>query len=136
MPSENISGPEKIDLNMLVAEDTPEMIRMLKLLLGRRYTSVEIVTNGKLLVEKLSDPNYNPDFILTDNTMPEMTGIEAIAKIRAMNRFKSTPIILYTTDTDGSLQTQASSLGAFFLSKPAPIQTLYTLIDTLSQKDR
>jgi len=126
---------EKIDLKMLIAEDTPEIKEFLEIILAGRYSSVESVENGKLLLEKLSNSEYKIDFIITDNTMPEMTGIAAIRKIREINRLKDIPIILYTTDEDGSLKSEAEALGAVFLKKPVTkMEDLYNLIDSLRRR--
>ncbi len=132
MSHEEIKGPEKINLRLLVADDDPAILRILKLLLGRRYSSVETVVDGQALMDKFSALTFNAEFIITDNTMPGMSGIEAIRKIRETNT--TIPIILYTTDTDRSLGPAARDLGAFLLSKPAEINVLYNLIDKLRIK--
>ncbi|MES3032129.1 MAG: response regulator [Patescibacteria group bacterium] len=125
-------GKEKIDLRILVAEDTPDIRDMLMILLGRRYTSVESVEDGLQLVNKLSTPGYTTDFVLTDNTMPNMRGIDAIKRIRDIEHLKTVPIILYTTDAqDGPLTVEADKLGAYFLHKPARSDEIYAAIEKL-----
>lgn len=135
IPSETIQspqGPEKISLKLLVADDDPGIINMLKLLLGRFYSDIETVIDGQALMSKFSDPNFDAEFIITDNTMPGVKGIDAIKKIRETN--KTIPIILYTTDVDGSLAPAAKEMGAVFLTKPASLSDLRAVIEHLRIK--
>ena len=80
-------------MNILVAED--EKICQLAIAnLGKRLgVSVEIASNGKEAVEKVSKNEYK--MILMDMFMPEMNGNEATIIIRSMpNGVKPTIIAL------------------------------------------
>lgn len=120
---------EKIDLRILVAEDSPDIRMIFETLLRRKYSSVESVEDGQLLLKKLSTPNYNVDFIITDNSMPNMTGIDAIERIR--NLGIKIPIIMCTTDYTGELEPQTGRLNFTILSKPVNANTLYAMIEKL-----
>ena len=127
--SNTLEQKEKINLRILVAEDDPALRMLLGYILSPKYSSVEFVENGKLLVDKLSALGEHYDFIITDHNMPEMKGLDAIKKIREMEHLKTIPIILATTD--GSLKGEAESFGTVFLSKPLDKEKLYTTIERM-----
>lgn len=71
-----IEFPKKI----LVAEDNPINQQVLGIMLRRLSYEPKFVNNGKIALEELQRNDYN--FILMDNLMPEMSGIEATQAIR------------------------------------------------------
>jgi len=83
-------------LNILVAEDNPVNQLLLESILVKAGHTVTAVSNGIEAIEKVgaTDPF---DVILMDISMPEMDGVEATAKIRAMKGpVAATPIIALT----------------------------------------
>ena len=63
--------------------------------LGYRVTQAEDGING---LEMLAlEP---PDLIITDITMPRMDGIRFIQNVRGDERYKATPILVLTTESD------------------------------------
>lgn len=103
-------------LKILVVDDDRSTRMLLKAFLGRQYAIVEAV-NGKEAIEVFD--RENPDLILMDVTMPEMTGYEAatIIKLRCGNHF--VPIIFLTGLNDDEALSQCVKCGGDdFLSKP------------------
>ena len=132
-PDKSREGNEKIDLKILIAEDEEGMRGLLKIVLSTKYTSVETVNDGQSLVDKLKELNYKADFIITDNTMPRLTGLEAVKMIRKMEHLKDTPIIMCTTETN-ELRKETKDLNVVFVSKPFLPQVLLDAIEQLRQK--
>ena len=89
--------------------DDDETIRDLNgTLLECLYTGTVEITyadNGETLVEMMRNNKY--DLVLTDNTMPKLTGISAIKKIREFD--KITPIYVIATLTDQQSEDMKSS---------------------------
>lgn len=79
---------------ILVAEDSPDIQRLVSMLLKRTGVDFTIVENGKLAVEKALAEEF--DLILTDMQMPEMDGIEATNLLRSLN--VETPIVAMTAN--------------------------------------
>ena len=68
----------------IVYMGTPEFaVAPLEQLVKNGYNVVAEAENGLKAVEKYSE--FNPDLVLMDITMPEMDGIEALKKIKAMD---------------------------------------------------
>ncbi len=52
------------------------------------------------------------DLIITDINMPVMDGIALIKELRAMPAYKSVPILVLTTESDGSKKNEGRAAGA------------------------
>jgi two-component system chemotaxis response regulator CheY len=71
----------------------------------------------------------NVDLILTDQNMPRMDGISLIKQLRAMPKFKSTPILMLTTESSDTIKQQGRGAGATgWLVKPFDPQKLIEVV--------
>jgi len=78
--------------------------------------------NGVELLEKLSE--VSPDVVMVDVDMPEMTGLEALAKMKS-----GPPTIVVTMHESQKVRKQAVEAGAAgFLSKSTPLPRLAAAI--------
>ncbi len=120
---------------ILLAEDIQVNAEIMIMLLQMRNIKAEHAENGRLAVEMFaSHPAGYYDAILMDMRMPEMDGLEATRRIRALDRAdaKEIPIIALTAnafdeDVQHSLQ---AGLNAH-LSKPVQPETLYETLEGL-----
>lgn len=93
---------------VLLADDHAAMLEEVRALLGENYEVVGAVENGEKLVEAAS--TLNPDVIVSDISMPVMTGFEAAAKIRQLGI--ATRIIFLTVQSSTAYLKKARALGA------------------------
>jgi DNA-binding NarL/FixJ family response regulator len=93
---------------ILLADDQAEMLQELRVLLDGDYEIVGAVENGEKLVEAAK--MLKPDLIVSDISMPVMTGFEAAAKIREAGI--STKIIFLTVQSSSAYLKKARALGA------------------------
>ena len=129
---------ETVDLRhrkVLLAEDVPVNAEIMMMVLSMREIEVEHAENGRIAVEMFGghEEGYY-DVILMDMRMPEMDGLEATRRIRAMNRSdaKSIPIVALTAnafDEDVRHSMQAG-LNAH-LSKPVDPDGLFETLEGL-----
>ncbi|MGH9678973.1 MAG: response regulator, partial [Candidatus Acidiferrales bacterium] len=104
----------------MIVDDSLVVRKVLSSLLARdRDLNVAgWASNGRLALAKLQ--SFRPDVILLDIEMPEMSGLEALPKIRQI--LPKTPIIMFSTLTEwGAKATlDALELGATdFVPKPS-----------------
>lgn len=67
------------ELKFLVVDDTPQMCKIILSLLSELgWTKVTVVTSGKQAIKLLQKKPF--DILLLDNNMPEMDGVEMLAK--------------------------------------------------------
>ena len=84
-------------VRVLVTEDNEINQQIAVELLEGAGAFVEVASNGRLAVEKLSRGERTAfDVVLMDLQMPEMDGLQATAKLRSDPRFASLPIIAMT----------------------------------------
>lgn len=101
--------------NILVAYE--HIFDMISKKLGLMLTT-DYVENGKELIRLIKKNKNCYDLIITDHTMPELTGLEAIKQIRGLD--KETPICILSGD---KLKDEALEVGANeFLEKPPIIK--------------
>lgn len=93
---------------VLLADDHSAMLEEVRALLDEEYEIVGTVENGEKLVEAARE--LNPDVIVSDISMPVMTGFEAAAKIRQLKI--ATRIIFLTVQSSTAYLKKARSLGA------------------------
>jgi two-component system response regulator VicR len=84
---------------VLCIEDHPEMIELIRLILGRRGFDVDGAEGGR---EGLKAMQENPpDLVLLDLMMPDMDGWEVYRQIKANEQLKEIPVIAVTAKAQG-----------------------------------
>ena len=83
-----------IQSRILVAEDNPAMARVLAFNLARAGFDVVTASNGEEAWEQLQ--RIPVDLIITDQQMPRMEGLDCCRRLRSLERYRETPIILLT----------------------------------------
>lgn len=101
-------------------------------LLRRKGMEITVAENGLLGVETfLASPDGAFDAILMDIQMPELNGLEAAKRIRALPRTDAAtiPIIAMTADAYAEDVQKAMSAGMnYHLAKPIDPEKLYTIL--------
>ncbi|GAB5387511.1 MAG: hypothetical protein Alpg2KO_04790 [Alphaproteobacteria bacterium] len=107
---------------ILVVEDSRINQRVAVKLLEQLGCSTDVADNGKLAVEKLSDPSHGYDAVLMDMQMPVMDGVQATRLIRAaeLEQGRSrVPVIAVTANAlKGDRQSCLDAGMDEYLSKP------------------
>lgn len=84
--------------------------------------------NGREALEALTAPDAPTfDFVLTDAWMPEMTGMELVAEIRANPVLADLPVYLFTAEVEMQ-DTYAENGFNGILLKPANLEALKQLL--------
>jgi CheY-like chemotaxis protein len=113
---------------VLVAENSPVIQDVLKLVLNRRGHRVDCFTDGQEALEALRKNNY--DIALLDYHLPGMSGAEIAASIKAEAGGRETPMLVAITADAEALLTSAG-LENFdqIIAKPLDIFKLGNLIE-------
>jgi len=122
-------------LNILLAEDNKINQIIAQKLLSKRGHKVQTVDNGQEAINAAVDLDF--DLILMDVQMPEVNGIEATRKIRALNNAnKAIPIIAVTAFTQAKYKEDCLEAGVSdFLVKPFHPYELDRLLALHTQDD-
>ena len=117
--------PRNDKLRLLLVDDDPAIIRAYASTLARHGVTVQTASNGKEAAERVKDGSF--DVIVSDISMPEMTGIEFLKAVRAHDL--DVPVILMTGDPGLESATRAVEYGAFrYLAKPVAVQELWETV--------
>lgn len=118
---------------VVVADDEPEMRRLLSFDLERHGVEVLEVADGEALVncieESLAHGDPLPDVIISDVRMPKLDGLGALARIREMA--PDLPAIVISGFASSQLRRAAQALGAHTLDKPFEVDDLMSLMTLL-----
>ena len=120
-------GPEK---RILLAEDNAINALLTRTLLEAEGHTVETVEDGVLAVEAMKNQTY--DLIFMDMRMPNMDGLEATRKIRALPHVtKELPIIALTANAFDDDRNACFDSGMNdFMTKPVSAEELTQMVRT------
>lgn len=113
---------------ILLAEDQPEMRRLIALELEAEDYAVDAVSSGTALWSRCRD-GAPADLIITDVRMPGLDGIEVLRRLRRQRI--DTPVLVITAFGDRRLHAEARALGARVLDKPFDLDDLLDVIVAL-----
>ncbi len=116
-------------MNLLIVDDYPTNLKMLRVALEAEGHSVEEAVDGTEALARLGSSTF--DAIISDVLMPTMDGFRLCHEVRKLEKLRTLPLILYTSTynspTDRAL---ADSVGAdAYILKPAPVSELLNAIE-------
>jgi two-component system cell cycle response regulator DivK len=121
---------KKITKVLLVDDDALLLRTVGRILLQRGY---DVYTSGTATGIVNTVIKCEPDVILMDHYMPEMSGKQAIKMLRANELTRNVPVIYFSTYA--SLDVLSKDAGAdAFVSKASPIENLIDSIDSLAKQ--
>ncbi len=122
------SAPHR-NWRILVADDTRTNQIVLKTMFRKLgIVDVAVASNGREALDILKSPGQAAfDFVLTDMWMPEMTGVELAAAIRADESLKKTTVYLFTAEVEMKDVYREKGFDGILL-KPATIDALKGLL--------
>lgn len=95
---------------ILAVDDSKTMRDMVSFTLKGAGYDVLVADDGVNALSALVGEEV--DLIITDVNMPNMNGIELVQKLRSDPRFRATPILILTTESDDGLKQQGRAAGA------------------------
>ncbi len=112
---------------ILLVDDEPHVIHVLKLFLNKNGYTVITANNGEQALKLVA--NENPDVLITDIQMPRMSGQELCDTLEKESPNPHRRIIVMTSRTDRELRVWAENFSRLeFLEKPLSPRRLVTLL--------
>jgi EAL domain-containing protein (putative c-di-GMP-specific phosphodiesterase class I)/CheY-like chemotaxis protein len=134
-PPSLVPAGEEAPYRVLVVEDDLSQALFAEQVLGGAGLQVQVVARPADLLPALHA--FHPDLVLMDLHMPEMSGIEMTALIRAQPQFAPVPIVFLTGDPDPEKQFEVLECGADdFLSKPIRPRHLIAAVQSRIKRAR
>lgn len=108
---------EDSQFSLLVVDDTPDNLRLLKTLLGSQGYDVRLAPSGAMAIDFARE--NPPDLILLDVLMPEMSGFQVCETLKQDGRTRDIPVIFLSALSETEEKVRGFKLGAFdFITKP------------------
>ncbi len=82
-------------------------------------------------VSKLNSLSPQPCLIILDINMPRLNGKEVLARLRNIDGFANTPVVLFSTSTLPSEMAFAKTFDAGFLTKPLCTEHIHLLVEKM-----
>lgn len=124
---------QKEKIKILIVDDEPDILEILKLNLQSEGYKVSTAENGKKALKKVD--KINPDLIVLDLMMPIMDGIETCERLRLDSRYKNTLIIFLTARSEDYSQIAALDVGADdYITKPVKPRVFLSKIKSLLRR--
>lgn len=105
---------------ILTVDDEPRFVRLVEVNLDAAGYDVLSADNGKSAIEIVA--NHSPDLVLLDVMMPEMSGFDALDRIR---EFSNIPVIMLTAKGEEADRVEGLNRGADdYIVKPFSAEEL------------
>ena len=112
-------------MNLLLAEDNlPDALLVREAIQAEQLElDVHIVPDGELAIDFIARCAKDPDapvphVMLLDLNLPKVDGFEVLRRVRAIEKFKSIPVIIVTSSDSPEDRSEAAKLGAGYFRKP------------------
>lgn len=114
------------NIKVLIADDEVEFASTLVTRLGLRKFESSMVNSGHATLQAVVD--QNPDVLLLDLKMPDIDGLEVLAKLRESH--PQLKVIILTGHGSSDLGIEGMELGAFdYMMKPVDLNLLIEKIE-------
>ncbi len=117
------------DASILVVDDVPVNLQIIKLLLKKTKINVDMAASGEECLEKYRENQY--DMVFLDHMMPQMDGIETIVELQKTEKYKEekTPIIILTANAIQGADKEYMAVGfSDYMTKPVQVQELEKML--------
>ena len=115
------------EYNILIVDDVMSNVLLLKVLLNNEKFAIATASNGRQALAQVE--KENPDLLLLDVMMPDMSGFEVAQHLKADPKTKNIPIIFLTALNSTADIVKGFQVGANdFISKPFNKEELITRV--------
>lgn len=121
---------ENCKKTIMVVDDNTDFVDVVRRMLEGDGYAVECVYSGTEVFKRLEVAR--PDLIVLDVMMPEMDGLQVLARLKAASETSSIPVILVTAkNSDVDVLTGYRMGGDYYITKPFSSGQLRSGIDLL-----
>ena len=116
-------------LKVLVVDDVPLNVLLVKKMLSQYTFQLQTADNGKTALDMIAKDK--PDLLLLDLMMPGIDGFEVIRRLRADEKTKDLPIVILSALNSEADIVKGFKLGANdYINKPIIMEKLIACVTT------
>jgi DNA-binding response OmpR family regulator len=121
---------------VLVIDDDPELLQLVRVLLAR-INAEAVTTDNATTALALLRSGPQPDVVILDLMLPEVSGVEFLRQLRADSNFDNLPVIVLSALVDPERIRAALDAGADrYLTKPYIANNLLTVVNEILRMGR
>ncbi|HWJ89862.1 MAG TPA: response regulator [Flavisolibacter sp.] len=119
---------------VLYADDDADDLELVQDAFARYSKNVDVVTvsDGSQAIQyltRLRDVDPRPCLVILDINMPILNGKEVLIRLRQLDQFESTPVVLFTTSSLPQDQSFAKKYNAGFVTKPLDVSQMKVITE-------
>jgi len=120
--------------NILVVDDEPNILNVIKEFLSTDTCSVETETDALRAWEQLNSPGNSFDIIVLDRIIPgDFDGLELLHRIKAAGHLRNIPVIMQTGASSPEQIAEGIEAGVYYyLTKPYTMRTLECIVRAIT----
>ena len=120
-----------MSLTIAIVDDSRTMLDMVGYTLREAGYDVVEAEDGQKALDVLAANDAN--VVITDLNMPNMDGLELIRALRAQDKYRTTPILMLTTEADREKKEAGRAAGATgWIVKPFNPEKLLAVVKKVS----
>ena len=129
-PALDVRNAGKVRNRILVVEDDPELIELLKFNLSKAGFQVGVATDGAKALQQVR--THPPDLVLLDLMLPELDGLAVCEILRRDPATRSVPVIILTAVSSQLGRVAGLGAGANdYITKPFGLRDLLERIQAV-----
>jgi len=122
--------------SVFIADDDEDDRLLLKIAFDKccPETKVKFAIDGLDLIESLDQSGLHPCLIILDLNMPRLDGFESLKILRASERYRDIPVVVFSTSREPKDIAKSKILGANdYISKPLTMSSLDGIVKQLKE---
>ncbi len=124
--------PDREIRTIMLVDSSPSILFYLAMLLKRLEYKVVSARSAEEALRMMEDAV--PSIVLTETSLPQMSGVEFLKKIKGTTRFKGIPVVVLTSEKDPGMKAACMREGCdAYLVKPAEPDALYRTLQSVSE---
>ena len=116
---------------IMVVDDEPDILTTVGQMLEMSGYEVIRVIDGKECLKKMNESTTNPDLILLDIMMPDVSGWDVAAKIKENPEWRNIPIVFLTAKGDTMSVGMGGMASEDYIVKPFDVKDLIIRIQKI-----
>lgn len=121
--------------SILAVDDSPSMRQLVSMTLKHAGHDVHLAEDGDDALTQVG--SLDVDLVITDVHMPNMDGISLTQSLRALDKFRFTPILILTTESAADMKMRGKEAGATgWIVKPFNAEALLKVVDRVLEPVR
>jgi two-component system response regulator len=121
-------------VDILHIEDDPHCVELMQRALGKlgRPLDFQAVADGELALKLLSTRERPPRLIVLDLKIPKVSGLQVLAQLRASEKTRTVPVIVFTSSQEPRDVTLSYQAGAnSYVIKPLEYKDFFDAVQRI-----